>query len=80
MLDEGMLRRVLFKQLGLRDGVGSFSSSPISERPIDEDGLRANGLAGLNDVFGWSFKQIAAFIRENPEMVFTNNDKEKGFE
>lgn len=41
---------------------------------LDEDGeeLIAESLAVLNDSFGWTFKQIAEFIRENPEQVFTN--------
>lgn len=52
-----VLGPIMIKNLKLRDNVGSFGESC---------------LASLNDDDELSFKEIEAFIRANPEKVFTD--------
>ena len=54
-------------KLNLRNGRGGFLDAVII------DGIRFGGVANMNDK-GWSFAQIAAFIRSQPWQVFTNFD------
>lgn len=49
--------------LGLRDASGIF------ENRIEYNGRHYWGLSAMND-WGLTFKEIAAFIRANPEVVF----------
>ena len=51
-------------QLGLYDDDGAFC-----------DGQEFESLASMNDSGRFNFKQIAAFIRANPEMVFVSEEK-----
>lgn len=59
------------EKLGLKDGFGRFDFDGS-----DYDSGKYTDLTQLNDSAKWSFKQIAAFIRANPEKVFNNLDKE----
>lgn len=68
-----------WQALHLRDGAGRFWLKDLTEadvRTVAELGDlpdRSHGylIANLNDK-GWTFRQIAAFIRRNPNAVFTN--------
>ena len=63
-------------QLGLLDPLGGFEHSLRDSSPRDENGEHVITLASLNDDLLWSFKQIAAFIRETPERVFKKSDEQ----
>jgi hypothetical protein len=71
-----LLSRDLFERLGLRDQSGGFS---IAYRHVDLAGTvdHMSCLVDLNDHLKWSFKQIAEFIRENPERVFVTDAGEE---
>ena len=52
--------------LGLRGHAGDF------KKPIIDGEHRYDSLAALNDSAGYTFKQIVAYIRSNPENVFVS--------
>jgi len=54
------------KMLGLRGHAGDF------KKPIIDGEHRYDSLAALNDSAGYTFKQIVAYIRSNPENVFVS--------
>lgn len=55
-----------YHKLGLRSGLGSLSAV------IEMNGEKYQTLSSMNDR-GRSWAEIAAFIRENPEKVFTKS-------
>lgn len=59
-LSAEVLPEYVAKLVGLRSTQGHIKDSPIEWERLTE----------LNDDAGWSFKQIAAFIRQYPEKVF----------
>lgn len=80
--EQHALPYTLAHELGLRNQLGSFDLSGLSEDRYtrakallgwreEDNGGYYSGLTSLNDKAGWDFKQIAAFIREFPEAVFT---------
>lgn len=56
----------LWQKLGLRNSSGEFVDGVWDEAT----GVLADSLGNINDRFGWSFKQIAAWIREDPRRAF----------
>lgn len=66
------------EKIGLRDVKGSFLTRIDMAPALDRktyilDEFKANNLAELNDLFGFSFPQIAAVIRRDPHNVFTHS-------
>jgi hypothetical protein len=61
------------ESLGLKGEDGDFGDVFETDE-LDEDGipLWADCLIKVNDDLHWDFKQIAQFIRENPELVFVD--------
>jgi hypothetical protein len=59
----GGLPEFAFKRLRLRDDGGELL------QPFVKEGRKMHSLYRLNDT-GWSFKQIATYIRANPYNVF----------
>ena len=55
----------LVEALRLRDNGGGFRYSVQSEH-----GNEVDSLVAANDVYGWTFEQIADFAEQNPESVF----------
>jgi hypothetical protein len=62
----GYLPRGVPGLIGLRDSRGELATA------VAADGQLYGALTQLNDTAGWGFKQIAAYIRANPENVFTH--------
>jgi hypothetical protein len=57
----------LVAPLRLRDDKG------VLAKPVkDNEGEYAETLADLNDMAGWTFKQIAEYIEKNPRNVFVS--------
>lgn len=67
LIGEGSLRkfRSIIEELCLRDGFGSLRE----DHYFEEEGS-ADCLAEMNDEYHMSFKEIAEYIRANPEKVF----------
>jgi len=61
------LTLLAIRELGLRSNDGQFKT------PIFERGNQYDSLEALNDNAKWTFKQIAAYIRSNPENVFRDS-------
>lgn len=58
-----------FHELGLRDSVGSFTGEVVYSK---KDSSAICSLANLNDQ-GWTWSEIAKFVRSNPNRVFTKS-------
>lgn len=58
-----VLSDYMTKELGLNNPLGAF------EKPYVLNGITFHSLAMMNDE-GFSFKEIAAYIKRNPENVF----------
>ena len=81
--DGGVLPEAVWKWLRLRDGNGIFAECNLTQRDkvnvAPQIRLHAHlqvqvgMLSALNDV-GWTFAEIAAFVRRNPGAVFNNAD------
>lgn len=61
-------------KLRLRDDIGSFK---FNGPTLSDDDDVATALTELNDSGRFSFKEIAAYIRANPENVFLPPEEEK---
>ena len=73
-----------FEELGLSSSTGDFSTKNLhfrkDQHEIDiEDILSYHHytLASLNDELKWTFPQIADFIEDNVEHIFTNEQASK---
>jgi len=55
------------------EALGLYSDTGRFDGFVGLDGANYDALVDLNDGAKWTFKQIAAFIRENPEKVFKNH-------
>lgn len=65
----GSLDNRLRDKLSLREGNGML------KKMHTDGGVRLKALASMNDS-GWSFKQIAAYIRANPRNVFRDQQED----
>ena len=64
------LSKKMIAKLHMRDSMGYIEGN---DRYPELRGYHC--LSHINDSLGWSFKQIAKWIRKNPEAVFTNGRK-----
>ncbi len=69
-LEDGELSRRLSRKLGLYGPSGGLKT------PVVIADKKYPSLIALNDDAEWTFVQIAAYIRANPENVFTNSEQE----
>ena len=61
----------LTRKLHLRSNIGGIEGAENYPELMD-----ATSLSSLNDMLGWTFKQIARWIRKNPTAVFTRGYQE----
>ena len=61
----------LVHKLNLRSNTGGIEGAENYPEIMD-----STTLASLNDMLGWTFKQIARWIRKNPTAVFTSGYEE----
>lgn len=71
--DEAMLPAEALVRLRLRDNTGTLVKGIL---PTNGNRIRIGCLTDMNDM-GWSFKEIAAYIRANPENVFLPPEEDK---
>lgn len=56
--------------IGVMEWAGMWSPHGAFSTQVDTDDFGGNGaLTGKNDILGWDFKRIAAFIREKWELL-----------